>query len=271
MKAAILAASLMPLADSTPLDTSTADGRTCRTASPTFSTVKPPDRMTGSGKPLRHAAPVEGHRRCRRADPRRMRRAAALWHRDNPARIVANPPPASCAPPSCTAARTGGRMPAFRSRGTAGAAPAPARAHGADFVRRRVHEQAHRRDERRQRAQDRASRGGRDVARARRGRTRSRSHARPRVCDASASSSRVMPQIFTAVAMLSGSWPVRCRQPRFPRVSRVGASGSPQCASYSTRGKIQSGRLEGGRGAARGRGSASTRADPFRGCAPLPT
>src|SRR5258706_11942509 len=45
--APILAASLMPLEDSTPLDTSTAQGRTRRIASPTLSRVSPPDSTSG--------------------------------------------------------------------------------------------------------------------------------------------------------------------------------------------------------------------------------
>ncbi len=51
MKAAIVAASLMPFSRSTPLLTSTAQGLTRRTASVTFSTVSPPASTIGSGKP----------------------------------------------------------------------------------------------------------------------------------------------------------------------------------------------------------------------------
>ncbi len=49
MKAATFAASLIPLPASTPLETSTAHGRTARTAAPTFSGVSPPERISGSG------------------------------------------------------------------------------------------------------------------------------------------------------------------------------------------------------------------------------
>src|SRR6185436_18080418 len=45
--AAILAASLMPLADSTPLDTSTPQGFTRRMASATFPGASPPERTSG--------------------------------------------------------------------------------------------------------------------------------------------------------------------------------------------------------------------------------
>ena len=47
MKAAILAASLMPFADSTPLDTSTPQGRTRRIASATLARDSPPDKIAG--------------------------------------------------------------------------------------------------------------------------------------------------------------------------------------------------------------------------------
>ena len=47
MKAATFAASLIPFADSTPLDTSTPQGRTRRIAAATFARESPPDRMTG--------------------------------------------------------------------------------------------------------------------------------------------------------------------------------------------------------------------------------
>ncbi len=50
MNAATFAASLIPLADSTPLETSTAYGPTCLIASATLPACKPPDRITGSGK-----------------------------------------------------------------------------------------------------------------------------------------------------------------------------------------------------------------------------
>ena len=59
MNAAIFAASLMPFADSTPLDTSTAQGRTRRIASPTFSRVSPPERTSGWLRSRRHQRPVE--------------------------------------------------------------------------------------------------------------------------------------------------------------------------------------------------------------------
>src|SRR5688572_13499735 len=47
MKAAIFAASLMPLADSTPVDTSTPHGWTRRIASATLPAERPPDTITG--------------------------------------------------------------------------------------------------------------------------------------------------------------------------------------------------------------------------------
>ena len=49
MKAAILAASLIPLSISTPLETSTAHGRTCLIAVATFAASSPPDSTTGTG------------------------------------------------------------------------------------------------------------------------------------------------------------------------------------------------------------------------------
>ena len=48
MKRDILAMSFTPGDDSTPLATSTAYGRTARTAAATFSGVRPPARMTGA-------------------------------------------------------------------------------------------------------------------------------------------------------------------------------------------------------------------------------
>ena len=64
MNAAIRAGSLMPLAAlpsgpiaSTPLDTSTAHGRTRRIASPTFAAVSPPESTTRPGQLARGSAP----------------------------------------------------------------------------------------------------------------------------------------------------------------------------------------------------------------------
>src|SRR5437879_10981140 len=50
MKAAIFAASLIPLADSTPLETSTPQGRTRRIASATLSRASPPERIRGRSR-----------------------------------------------------------------------------------------------------------------------------------------------------------------------------------------------------------------------------
>ena len=72
MNAAIFRASLMPLADSTPLETSTAHGRTRRIASPTFSASSPPESTMGSGsargiRPQSKASPVPPCRSSRYA------------------------------------------------------------------------------------------------------------------------------------------------------------------------------------------------------------
>src|SRR5690606_21685508 len=50
MKAEILLTSLIPLAISTPLDTSTAHGLTCLIAGLTLSGLSPPERTSGKGK-----------------------------------------------------------------------------------------------------------------------------------------------------------------------------------------------------------------------------
>src|SRR5687767_15468534 len=56
MTAAIFAASLTPFADSTPLDTSTPQGRTRRMASAMFPRESPPDRMKGRSRDADDAA-----------------------------------------------------------------------------------------------------------------------------------------------------------------------------------------------------------------------
>ena len=91
MKAAILAASLMPFADSTPLDTSTPQGRTRRTAAATFSRVATHSAMLLLEPPTREAGARSGQMAQFEAafgtgiDP-------ALWKANNPFELAGAPP-----------------------------------------------------------------------------------------------------------------------------------------------------------------------------------
>ena len=196
---------------------------------------------------IRPPRPSRSSGRCRRAAPGRARRAAASSAPATPS-IAASPAPT--APPSSTGRRHRRRV---RRRFVAvqlhGAEPHQAR-DAVHVVERLIHEHADRRDERRQRRDDRARAVRIDEARAVRPEDEpERAGARPRP-PPRASSSRVMPQIFTSIdrvrALGFGTRTfARACVPLCPRAGRPRAScasAAPGSAAVMNRSPIRNAR-----------------------------
>ena len=249
MKAAIFAASLMPFADSTPLDTSTPQGRTRRIASPTFSRRQPAGQDHGLVASRGNQRPVEAladaavlrARGCRAATPPRREKGRRYSSKSTP-----------CFHSAGLDVRQAelraelGRFLAVELQHR--------RVHAADHLRHLrgvgIHEQRHGLHERRQRVADLDARARPRDSAGSADRTPGRWRRRRRCAAARASPVRVMPQILMRV---------------------LTAGKSPTCGirTRSSRGTALPGRRSARR--SRGRASAAPRATHCGGCLPLPT